>query len=250
MNMKKILIFISFVFLFASCDILEEILGNIDSNNTSLTEQEVISGLKEALKVGTNKSVSFFNKTDGFYKNSAFKILIPEEAQFIVENRNHTLLKAVGISKMIDDVELRMNRAAEDAVKEAKPIFVNAITSMTINDAFSILNGTDTAATHYLRTRTYSNLKTAFKPKIKIALDKPLIGEISANKAWSDMINAYNKVAKNVPGWNTINASLEEHVTDKSLKALFVKVAEEEKNIRNNPVARINDILKKVFGKQ
>ncbi len=119
---------------------------------------------------------------------------------------------------------------------------------MTIQDAFAILNGSDTAATHYLREKTYTDLKNAFQPKIAVSLDKPLVGGISASDTWTSLTTAYNQVAQFVPGWNTVNTQLDDHVTRKALNGLFIKVGDEEKDIRTDPVARVNDILKKVFG--
>lgn len=249
--MKKQLFFLVLLSLlsFTSCDVVED-LAKVIEEEAPLTEQEVIKGLKEALRVSTDTAVSIVSKTNGYYKDQLIKILLPPEADIIVKNKNHPLLKAIGITDMIDDVVLRLNRAAENAAKQAAPIFVNSIKSMSINDAFNILDGSDTAATHYFRGKTYSKLKNAFKPKIRNSLNKPFVGGVSANKAWSTLTNGYNEVANLVPGWKKVNTQLDEYVTNKALNGLFTKLAYEEKQIRNDPVARVTDILERVFGKK
>ncbi len=253
--MKKtlILIFSLFVILFTSCDVAENVMKTIEENASNfdvpLTKEEVAKDLKSALKVGPNTAVNLLHRRDGFFKDRLLKITFPEEANIILKHRNDPALKAIGISKMIDDAELRLNRAAEAAVNDAKPIFVNAITSMSIQDAFGILNGGDHSATEYLKRKTSKQLKAAFKPKIKKSLDKPLVGGISASKSWQQLTKAYNKVAQFVPELKPVNADLSEHVTEQALKGLFKKIAEEEKEIRHNPKDRVNDILKRVFGK-
>jgi len=245
-KMYKRIVFLSLtaaaLFLF-SC----EEGDNIFIPGDTLTEQEVAAGLRQALTVGTDTAVKIVSVVDGFYLDPVIKILLPPEADVIVNHADDPLLVALGIDQLIEDVVLRMNRAAEDAAKSATPIFVNAITSMTIVDAFDILNGHDTAATHYLRTKTYTPLKEAFQPIISESLDKPLVAGASASDAWSTLTTAYNEVAQWV-GWNTVNTELDEHVTKKGLDGLFVKVAEEEKDIRTDPLARVTDLLKKVFG--
>ncbi|MBN1337836.1 MAG: DUF4197 domain-containing protein [Bacteroidales bacterium] len=231
--------------LFVSCD-SEEIKQIIE--NPPLTEQEVIAGLRQALTVGTDTAVSIVSKVDGYYKDEIIKIFLPPEADIIVDNMNNPLLVAVGITDLVENAILAMNRAAEDAATEALPVFVDAITSMTVADAFGILNGDDTSATHYLRENTYWQLKEAFQPKIGNSLNKPLVGGVSANEAWSTLTTAYNNVAQFVPGWNPVNTELDDYTTRKALDGLFVKVADEEKDIRTDPVARVTDLLERVFG--
>jgi hypothetical protein len=158
-----------------------------------------------------------------------------------------------GGSGLVDDFVLRMNRAAEDAAKEAKPIFVAAITTMTIEDGLNILLGEDTAATHYLRTKTFLDLKGLFKPKINASLEKDLVGGISANDSWNSLSNAFNNYVVDTwvgtfYGLQPVQVQMDEYVTHRALSGLFVKVAEEEKDIRTDPVARVNEILQKVFG--
>jgi hypothetical protein len=248
--MKKYLFVVLTAFLLSSCDVLQDIVevANEEMGDVPLTEQEVVKGLKEALRVSTDTAVSIVSVVNGYYGDKLLKIGLPPEAGLIMEHKDHPLLKAAGVSQMIDDVILRMNRSAENAAKSATPIFVNAITSMTIKDAFDILNGSDSAATNYFRKKTYNQLKNSFKPQIKNSLDKKLVGNISTNSAWSTLTGAYNDVAM-FTGWEKINTELDEYVTRKALDGLFIKVKEEEKQIRKNPAARVTDILERVFGK-
>jgi hypothetical protein len=247
---KQVLLIALLFFLTISCDNTDEIIDLLQ--NQPLTETEVVEGLKSALTVGTDTAVSIVSEINGFYMDELIKIYLPPEAQIIVENANNPILAAIGIPELIDEMILKMNRAAEDAATEATPIFIDAITTMTILDAFEILNGADTSATHYLREKTYSNLQTAFQPKITNSLEKPLVGGISASETWSSLSGLYNDVANSVAGQlaglSPVNAELDEYVTRKALDGLFVKVGEEEKSIRTDPFARVNDILKKVFG--
>ncbi len=249
MRQSFLLIFLIGLFL-TSCDVLQDVVKVIDESdiNLPLTEQEVIDGLKEALRVSTDTAVSVVSVINGYYGDKLLKINMPPEADLIMEYKDNPLLQAAGVSKLIDDVILRMNRAAENAAKSATPIFVNAIKSMTIQDAFTILNGSDTAATNYFRKKTYNQLKASFKPKIKTSLNKSLVGNISANKAWTSLTGAYNDVAT-FTGWKKVNTQLDEYVTNKALNGLFVKVKAEEIQIRKNPQARVTDILERVFGK-
>ena len=249
--MKKIvLLFLaSTFFTLHSCDVANDLM-KVASQNLPLTEQEVVNGLKSALEISTDTAVSIVSTTNGFFKDNAIKILLPPEADIITQNMNNPLLKAIGVSGMINDVVLRMNRSAEQASKQAAPIFVNAIKSMSIQDAFGILNGSDTSATHFFRVKTYGQLQNAFKPKIRNSLNKPIVGGISANKAWGTLTSGYNEVANFVPAWKKVNTNLDDYVTHKALDGLFLKVALEEKQIRNNPSARVNDILKRVFGEK
>jgi len=246
-NIFFIFIVLSFISI-TSCDVAESVVRSIEQE-LPLTEDEVVKGLKEALRVSTDTAVSTVSVINGFYKDQAIKILLPPEANIITDNMNHPMLKGIGITDMIDDVILRMNRAAENAAKEATPIFVNSIKSMTINDAFDILNGSDTAATHYFREKTYYQLKNKFRPKIAASLNKPLVGNISANKAWSTLTDGYNQVANYVPGWKKVNTKLDDYVTNKALDGVFKKLGEQEIQIRKDPLARVTEILERVFGK-
>lgn len=198
--------------------------------------EEVASGLKEALIKGTSKGTDEVSKTDGYFKNPEIKIPFPPEVQQV-----ETTLRKMGMNKQVDEFVLSLNRAAEDAAKEAKPIFVDAIKKMTIQDAWSILKGEDDAATKYLDKTTSPQLKEKFKPIIKASLDK-----VNATKYYKDLITAYNKV----PLVKKVNPELDTYATDKATDGLFVMIAKEEKNIRQNPGARTTDLLKKVFSQK
>jgi len=242
----KIFIIASFAILMSCAEVLNTI--NQMELPTQLTEGEVADGLKEALKVGTNNSVDILSLKDGFLADEILKIALPPEADIITDN----LSLIPGGDKLVEDVVLRLNRAAEDAVVKASPIFVNAITSITITDAFHILRGEDNAATVYLKDKTFSELKELFQPKVTNSLDKKLIGNISTNESWSFLTDKYNSVAKSlvgqVAGLQSIDISLDEYVTLKTLDGLFLKVEDEEKEIRKDPLARVTPLLKKVFG--
>ena len=235
--MKKISFY---TFLILSLSFIPVTAGNSSSLNAS--------GLKEALNVGIKNTITKVSKTNGYFSDAAIKILLPEEAQKIVNN----LKLILGGEKMVNDVVLRMNRAAEDAAKEATPIFVKAITGMSFSDATSILMGKNDAATTYLKKTTFSQLTAAFRPKIKTSLDKPLVGNISTNQSWKKLTTSYNKVAKSTVGklynMKAINTNLDQYVTEKALNGMFIKLAEEEKSIRTNPAARVTGLLKSVFG--
>ncbi len=257
--MKKSIYTISFVVLFAllSCTELQQvatqagtqILTSATSGTTSsVSNTENVAGLKDALSVGIASAVTSLSKQNGYFSNPLVKILLPDQAQVILKN-----IKLVpGGQKLVDDVEVRLNRAAEDAAKEATPIFVNAIKSMTISDATNILFGGSDAATQYLKKTTYNQLTTAFAPKITASLDKKLVGNASTNQSWSSLTSTYNTVANSAIGKTAnltpVNTNLSEYVTQKALDGLFTTLASEEKNIRQNPAARVNDLLKKVFG--
>ena len=234
--------------LLSSCDSLMQL---VNQSNTSILTTGTYSnadGLKEALSVGLSKSVNALSQPNGYFSDAALKILLPKEASLIVDN-----IKLVpGGQKMVDDVVLRLNRAAEDAAVEAKPIVVSAIKNMTFTDATSILFGNDTAATQYLRKTTYSQLLTAFQPKIENSLNKDLVGTISTTESWKTLTSAFNKVANSLVGktygLKPVSTNLSGYVTQQALNGLFLKVGNEEKNIRENPAARVTTLLQKVFG--
>lgn len=229
------------VLCFASCT-PEQIQSVL--NNGGLTNDEIIQGLKSALTVGTDTSVTILNKVDGFYKDDVVKILLPDDARPILDKIS--LIPGGAGDFLLEQAIISINRAAEDAAVEAKPIFIDAITGITITDGLSILNGTDTAATAYLKGKTFTPLYNAFQPKIDASLSKTLVGNISANSAYSNLVSAYNTI----PLVTKISTnSLSSHVTNKALTGLFIKVADEEMAIRKDPLARVNDILKKVFTK-
>ena len=201
----------------------------------SLSTDEIVSGLKEALSVGTNNSTGKLSAADGFFKDAAVKLLMPQEAQKVEKT-----LRSIGAGKLVDDAILSLNRAAEDASKSAAPIFLNAIKNMSIQDAVGILKGMDTAATSYLRGATTKDLTTAFKPIIDASLEK-----VGATRYWSAVFDKYNKLPTT---FKKVDTDLSSYATGKALNGIFYYVAGEEKKIRTNPAARVSDILKKVFG--
>lgn len=250
--MKKIIVLILLAVGLNSCDVLNEMAKQIDTTIPTgpapLTESEVISGLKDALRVSTDTAVAGLSKTNGFFGDAVLKILLPPEAKIITDNKDNQVLKTIGVTKMIDDVILRMNRSAEEASAKAAPIFINAIKSMSISDAFGILRGSDTSATHFFREKTYNALYQEFRPIISKYLDMDLVGGVSTNEAWSNLTSSYNKVAQFSTSLTPVNTKLDDYVTNKTIQAVFIKVAEQETQIRKDPVARVTDILKRVFG--
>ncbi len=210
-----------------------EAIGGVLNNGSTVTTAEVVNGLKEALKQGTTKGSSQASQLNGYFANALIKIVIPPEMQ-----KADQQLRSLGFNKLMDDFTLSMNRAAEEAAKKAKPIFVNAITSMTIQDAWGILKGQNDAATVYLKRTTGTQLHDAFKPVIRDALQK-----VNATKYYADIVTAYNRLPLVTP----LNADLDDYVTDKAVDGLFVLIRQEEANIRANPAARVTDLLKKVF---
>jgi Protein of unknown function (DUF4197) len=202
----------------------------------SVSTVEVAQGLKEALTNGVSKGSDLVSQVDGYFKNPEIKIPFPPEVKQ-VESR----LRQIGLSDEVDKFVLTLNRGAEDAAKEAKPIFIEAVKQMTIQDAWSILRGEDDAATQYLKSSTSSLLKEKFKPIIKNSLDK-----VNATKYYGDLVNSYNRI----PLVQKVNPQLDEYATEKAIEGLFVMIAKEEKNIRENPFARTSELLKKVFGSQ
>lgn len=213
-------------------------LGNMtnttNGGGNQLTNAEVISGLREALSVGTNNSSTNASKTDGFWGNPKIKIPFPPEAMKVKDK-----MIQLGFKEKVDKFELTMNRGAEEAAKGAAPIFLDAIKGMSIGDGFAILKGGDNAATNYLKEKTSSPLHDKFMPVVKDALSK-----VKLTDYWNPVITTYNKI----PGVEKQNPNLDEYVTQRGMAGLFTLIADEELKIRKDPVARVSDILKKVFG--
>ena len=230
--MKKIAGILSFTFLLNSCDVLQNLPT---STGTGVTEAEAGQGIKEALSNGITNAVLQLNKEDGFFKDAFYKILLPPEAKK-VENT----LRDLGMSRIVDKAILQINRGAEDAAGYAKPIFIDAIKSMTLQDAIGLVRNGDTSATHFFREKTSAKLTAAFLPVIKSSLNKT-----EATKYYGDIVNTYNSFPTTL---KKVNPDLAGYVTDRATNALFDLISKEEKNIRQNPLARTTDILKKVFG--
>jgi len=238
-------IFASFVallmaFQFTSCDTLQQVAGEVLSEVASaeLTPAQIGNGLKEALELGIGKGADKLSMTDGYLKNAAYKILLPEEVRKVTDK----LQNIPGFNQIEGEMLKLLNRGAEDAAKSAKPIFVEAIKQMTFQDATSILMGNKDAATTYLNKATYDKLARAFKPKITASLDK-----VNATQTWNKAFTAYNKIP--FIG-EKVDTNLDDYVTRQALKGLFGMVEKEELNIRNNVAARTTDLLKRVFAKQ
>lgn len=223
----------STILFFASCDTIKQVAKDVMAEPSL---EEIGKGLKEALTNGIGKGVDVLSAKDGYFK-SAYKILLPDEARKVTER----LKNIPGFANLENELLEKINRGAEDAAKEAGPIFVSAIKGMTFSDATNILLGSDNAATEYLNRTTNSQLYSKFNPKIIASLDK-----IGANNIWKKAADTYNKI----PLITKVNNDLDDYVTNQALKGLFSKVAEEEKNIRRNRSSRSSDLLRRVFAKQ
>ena len=243
MNLKKVfsltaallMILISSQIVFAG--ILEDIYKKLEAPAaSSLSEDTIISGLKEALSTGTTKAVGLVSAENGYLRNEAIKILLPEKIQAMSE-----ILRAAGYSKEVDAFILSMNRAAEKAAPKAKPILISAVKEMNFKDAKNILNGPNDAATQYFKDKTSTKLSEAFKPAISASMDKT-----GVTKSYKALKNRYLSV---LPLSSTESIDLDNYVTRKALDGLFLMLGEEEAKIRTNPAARTTELLKKVFAK-
>ncbi len=203
------------------------------SNVSALSTTDVSKALKDALNMGVSDGINKLSAENGFYRNNLVKILLPEPLRKV-----ESTLRSLGLASLADQGVLLLNRAAEDAVKEGVPIFANAITSMSFDDAKKILLGDSTAATRYLSSKTSQNLFNAFEPKVQNS-----IGKVGADKVWEQLITKYNAISR-----QKITTDLNEYVTQETVNGVFKMVAEKENDIRNKPVFRTTSILRKVFG--
>lgn len=210
-------------------DSAKKILGQ----DEGLTESEIVKGLKEALEIGTSNAVGIVSKINGYYKNPYIKIPLPDDVQKVEE-----YMRLAGFGNLVDDFELSMNRAAEQAAPEAKSIFWDAIKQMRFDDASKILNGRDNEATLYFEDKTSARLTEVFKPIVGQAMS-----EVGVTRTYKDL----NKKAQTIPFVDSFSFDLDQYVTDKALGGLFFMLAAEEKKIREDPAARVTDLLKKVF---
>jgi hypothetical protein len=233
--------------LFAQLNGLKKILK---VKSLPLTNTEIVNGLKDALLVGTDSAVTHLSAIDGYLKDQAIKILLPPEAKTITDN----LSKLPGGSKLVDDVIVRINRAAEDAAKGAKPIFVNSVKEMTFTDALTILKGPNNAATQYFKQKTAAQLGELYRPKIRESLNKNLVAGISTQQSWNELTVQWNKLAGSsigkFGGLKTVDVKLEDYILQQAINGMFLKIEEREKDIRTNANARVTDLLKRVFGNQ
>jgi len=231
--------FLLLILLFTACSSaqINKTLGDIlGEEGGSLTTQEVAAGLKQALEKGTIQGTSQASQVDGYFKNPKIKIPLPPDVQ-----EAETKLRQLGLGNTVDKFLLTMNRAAENAADEAKPIFISAIKSMTIQDAWNILKGDNHAATSYLQRTTSPQLYNSFKPVVSDVTE-----QVSLTKYYGDFANVYNRI----PGVKDINTDLDDYVTQKAIEGLFTLIAEEEERIREDPVARTTELLRKVFSQQ
>ena len=234
--MKRIFILL-IAFNLTACAELQQVVDSIpQGTNGVLSNADIASGLREALDLGIDKQVTKLTETDGFFKNELVKILLPEELQKVDKG-----LRDIGLGNLADEGIKALNRAAEDAVKEATPIFVNAVKDITFDDAKNILLGEDNAATEYLTVRTKTELYNKFHPVINNSFSK-----VGADQIWTNLINKYNAI----PFTNEVNPDLTDYVTQEALNGVYTMIAVEEKEIRNKVSSRTSDILKKVFALQ
>ena len=232
---KNILSFVLFATLI-SCAELQQVVNQLPQENVGITNADIASGLRQALNLGIEKQVSKLTQTDGFYKNELVKVLLPEELQKVDKT-----LRDIGLNKLADEGLKALNRAAEDAVKEATPIFVNAVKGITFADAKNILVGSDDAATSYLQTKTNNALYAKFNPVITKSLNK-----VGALDIWENIITKYNSI----PLTKNVNPNLSDYVTNEALKGVFTMISVEEKEIRTKYSSRTTDLLRKVFALQ
>ena len=205
--------------------------------SSGLTNDEVVSGLKEALEKGAEQCVLKGSALDGFWKNEAIRIPFPPEAE-----KMKSTLNSIGMNKQVEEFEMTMNRAAEEAAKEALPVLRDAVMGMSVSDGFAILKGGDQAATSYLRDKTTASLTERFRPIVERATQK-----VALTSYWTPLAKGYNKAGR-LTGAKAVDPDLDAYVTDKAIQGLFVLIAEEEGRIRKDPMARTSDLLKKVFG--
>lgn len=237
--MKKLILSALVIFSMSSCDEILDVLASAGGTGIpGISQNEAASGLKQALEKGVLTGTSFLGKKDGFLKNAAYKILMPAEVQDGVAKIKANPITNALAGPYLGKVEVAMNTGAENAMAEAKPIFINAIKSMSISDAIGIVTGGEGAGTAYLQRATSANLKSKFTPVITKSLEK-----VNINDPWKKVTTAYNTVMG-----KRVKTDLNAYVTDKAMTALFSQVKQEEGKIRANPVARTTDLLKKVFG--
>lgn len=218
---------------FSGCDVMQQAGAAVINSQGQPTTLEIGTALKQALEQGSSNGADQLSAVDGFFKNAAVKILFPPEAQ-----KAEKTLRSIGLGKLADDVILSLNRAAEDAAKQAKPIFVNAIKQMTLQDVTNILFGSQDAATQYFKRTTTAELVSKFKPVIQTSL-----GKVGATRYYTDAVNAYNKI----PLVTKLNPDISDYATQKAIEGVFYQIAQEEFKIRQNIGARTTPLMQKVF---
>ena len=234
--MKRKLLALVIILNFTACAELQDVVNSLPQQGGVLSNADIASGLRQALDLGIDKQVSKLTQEDGFFKNELVKILLPEELQKVDDG-----LRKIGLGNLADEGLKVLNRAAEDAVKEATPIFINAVKDITFDDAKNILLGEDNAATQYLTSKTQTELYNKFKPVIDNSFSK-----VGADDIWENLINRYNSI----PLTNNVNPDLTDYVTGEALKGVYTMIAVEEKEIRSQVSSRTTELLKKVFALQ
>ena len=215
-------------------DIFNRVKKAVGMSGGELSESKVIEGLKEALEIGTGNAAGLVSKLDGYYKNSKIKIPLPESVRKVEK-----ILRKVGFGSKVDDFEMSMNRAAEQAAPEAKVLFTDTIKQMSFDDARKILNGKDNAATLYFKDKTWDRLYDKFKPIINSTMS-----EVGVTRYYQDL----DKKVRSIPFVDSMSFDLDQYVTDGALDGLFYMLEQEERSIRKDPTARVTDLLKEVFG--
>ena len=233
--MKKIVLLVSSFFCLSSCADLQSIMNSTQQSG-ALSSVDISNGLKQALELGISQGVDLLSQKDGYYGSSLAKILFPEPLQKV-----DNTLRSIGLGSLSDEGVKLLNRAAEDAVTEAKPIFINAVKNLSFSDATAILTGGKNAATDYLKKTTTQSLIQAFSPKIQASL-----GKVGADQVWSSIIDKYNAV----PLVTKVNPDLTSYVTEKAIDGLFLQIAQKEEDIRTNVASRTTPLLQKVFDKK
>ena len=233
--MKKIFALI-IILNFTACAELQQVVDQLPEATSGITNDQIGSGLREALDLGIDKQVTKLTQKDGFFKNDLVKILLPEELKKVDK-----ALRDIGLSTLADEGLKVLNRAAEDAVSEATPIFINAVKDITFADAKNILLGNNDAATQYLTSKTQNALYAKFNPVIKASFDK-----VGADQIWANLINQYNAI----PFTSNVNPDLTDYVTGEALQGVYTMIAVEEKEIRSKTSSRTTDLLRKVFALQ
>jgi len=214
---------------------LGDLLGSSEGPEETLDESTVVAGLKEALRIGTDRTVLSTSQLDGYLANELIKITIPEQLETLTST-----LQDIGLGSQVDELEVGMNRAAEYAASEAREVFWNTITQMTIADAYTILNGGDTAATDFFREQTWQSLQNRYRPIVQQKMD-----EVGLSRLYGQTVDLYNSLPLVN---NPVLLDLDEYVTSEALAGLFIVLAQEEQKIRQDPVARTTELLRRVFG--
>ncbi|MBD0779078.1 DUF4197 domain-containing protein [Maribacter sp. ANRC-HE7] len=231
--MKKNILILFLSLNFLACGELQQVIDQLPQGTSGIGNAEIAQGLREALNLGIEKQVTKLTKADGFYKNELVKIMLPEELQKVDKT-----LRDIGLGNLADEGLKVLNRAAEDAVSEATPIFIDAVKGITFNDAKNILMGSDDAATQYLTNATQTALYSKFNPVIKNSFEK-----VGADQVWNNLITKYNSI----PLTKKVNPDLTDYVTNEALNGVYTMIAVEEKEIRTKASSRTTDLLRKVF---